>query len=162
MFGYHGRYLRADPRPGRTACVPLPEATLRHFVGGVGLGTWVTAHETPAGTDPLSPDAALVFALSPLVGSPLTTSAKFAVVALSPLTGRLCDALSSSHFALAAKRTGVDAIAITGACDEPSVLFIEGTGTDEPRVTWPPAGGLCDLPARTAEERLRADHGHEW
>src|SRR4029077_10490995 len=124
MFGCHGRYLRADPRPGRTACVPLDEQTLRRFVGGVGLGTWVTPPETPAGTDPLSPDAALVFALSPLVGSPLTTSAKFAVVALSPLTGRLCDALSSSHFALAAKRAGVDAIAISGFCDEPAVVFV--------------------------------------
>jgi aldehyde:ferredoxin oxidoreductase len=90
--GWHGRYLRIDPRPGRTACVPLDESVLRDFVGGVGLGTWIVAHETPAGTDPLAPDAALVFALSPLVGSPLTTSAKFAVVALSPLTGRLCDA----------------------------------------------------------------------
>src|SRR6267378_3781518 len=123
MFGYHGRYLRADPRPGHTACVPLDEGTLRRFVGGVGLGTWVTAHETPAGTDPLAPDAALVFALSPLVGSPLTTSAKFAVVALSPLTGRICDALASSHFAIAAKRAGVDAIALTGACAEPSVVL---------------------------------------
>src|SRR5947209_13923630 len=143
MFGYHGRYLRADPRPGRTACVPLPESTLRRFVGGVGLGTWVTAHETPAGTDPLSPDAALVFALSPLVGSPLTTSAKFAVVALSPLTGRLCDALSSSHFALAAKRAGVDAIAVTGACEIPSIVFIDGTGRHVPEVTFRPAGHLC-------------------
>src|SRR3954463_12780407 len=142
MFGYHGRYLRVDPCPGRTACVPLAQANLRRFVGGVGLGTWVTAHETPAGTDPLSPDAALVFALSPLVGSPLTTSAKFAVVALSPLTGRLCDALSSSHFALAAKRAGVDAIAVPGACAEPSVLFIAGPGAGEPRVTWRPAGAL--------------------
>ena len=34
---------------------------------------------------------------------PLTTSAKFAVVAKSPLTNRLNDALSSSHFAIAAK-----------------------------------------------------------
>ena len=57
---------------------------------------------------PLAPEAALVFALSPLVGTPLTTSAKFAVVAKSPLTGRLNDALSSSHFALAAKRAGID------------------------------------------------------
>src|SRR5205814_8270660 len=110
----------------------------------------------------LAPDAALVFALSPLVGSPLTTSAKFAVVALSPLTGRLCDALSSSHFALAAKRAGVDAIAVTGSCDEPSILFIDGTDADEPRVTWRPAGDLWGLPARAAEERLRAGHGPDW
>ena len=47
---------------------------------------------------------------SPLVGTPLTTSAKFAVVAKSPLTGRLTDALASSHFAIAGKLTGHDAI----------------------------------------------------
>src|SRR3954453_19549405 len=123
MFGYHGRYLRLDPRPGRTACVPLVEATLRAFVGGVGLGTWIVAHETPAGADPLGPDAALVFALSPLVGSPLPAPARCAVVALSPLTLRLCDALSPPHFAIAAKRSGVDAIAISGACVEPTVVF---------------------------------------
>src|SRR4051812_30385189 len=123
--GYHGRYLVVDPRPGRGRCVGLPEGVLRAMIGGVGLGTWLLAHETPAHTDPLAPDSALVFALSPLVGSPLTTSAKFAVVALSPLTGRICDALASSHFAIAAKRAGVDAIVISGACAEPSVVFID-------------------------------------
>ncbi len=162
MFGYHGRYLRIDPRPGRTACVPLEESALRRFVGGVGLGTWIVAHEAPAGIDPLAPDAALVFALSPLVGSPLTTSAKFAVVAISPLTGRLCDALSSSHFAIAAKRAGIDALAITGACEQPSILFVDGMGTDTPTVTWRPAGPLWGLPAREAEEHIRAEHGPQW
>src|SRR5437764_8430234 len=162
MFGYHGRYLRADPRPGRTGCVPLAEDMLRRFIGGVGLGTWVTAHETPAGTDPLDPDAALVFALSPLVGNPLTTLAKFAVVALSPLTGRICDALSSSHFALAAKRAGVDAIAITGARAEPSILFVEGHDSHGTRVSWRPAGSLWGLPAGEAEKQIRAQHGDDW
>src|SRR6185437_5761653 len=111
-------------------------------LGGVGLGTWITAHETPAGTDPLAPEAALVFALSPLVGSPLTTSAKFAVVAFSPLTGRLCDALASSHFALAAKRAGMDALVIRGVWETPSIVFIDGTGSGLPRVECRPAGGL--------------------
>src|SRR3954470_11985435 len=147
MFGYHGRYLRIDPRPGRTRCVPLAEPVLRDVLGGVGLGTWIVAHETPAGVDPLDPEAALVFALSPLVGSPLTTSAKFAVVALSPLTGRLCDALSSSHFAIAAKRAGIDALAITGECPAPSIVFIDGNGPGEPRVEWRPAGSLWGLSA---------------
>lgn len=160
--GYHGRYLRVDPRPGRTGTVPLDPAVLRALIGGVGLGAWIVAHETPAGADPLGPDAALVFALSPLVGSPLTTSAKFAVVALSPLTGRLCDALSSSHFAIAAKRVGVDAIALTGACNAPSVVFVDGTGRDEPTVTFRPAGDLWGLPAREAEARLRAEVGADW
>src|SRR5215469_2140609 len=140
-MSYHGRYLRVDPRPGRSGCVPLDEGVRRGFIGGVGLGTWVLARETPAGADPLGPDAALVFALSPLVGSPLTTSAKFAVVALSPLTGRLCDALSSSHFAIAAKRVGIDALVVRGASTEPSVVFVDGNNGGsqaglEPRVEW--------------------------
>jgi aldehyde:ferredoxin oxidoreductase len=160
--GYHGRYLRVDPRPGRTGCVALEERVLRHFLGGVGLGAWILAHETSPGVDPLGPEAALVFALSPLVGSPLTTSAKFAVVAFSPLTGRVCDALSSSHFAIAAKRTGVDSLVVTGLCDVPSIVLIDGTDRVEPTVQWLPASSLWGLSAQEAEERIRSQHGREW
>ncbi|MFI5461599.1 MAG: aldehyde ferredoxin oxidoreductase family protein [Isosphaerales bacterium] len=160
--GYHGRYLRIDPRPGRTSCIPLEDGVLRRFLGGVGLGAWLLAHETQAGVDPLGPEAALVFALSPLVGSPLTTSAKFAVVAFSPLTGRVCDALSSSHFAIAAKRVGVDALVVKGRCDEPSIALIDGLDRDEPSVQWVPAGSLWGLSACEAEDRIRAQHGPDW
>src|SRR5262249_42942682 len=106
MFGYHGRYLRIDLSRGAAEWVPLDEGMLRRFVGGVGLAAYLMHREAPPGIDPLAPAAPLVFSLSPLVGTPLTTSAKFAVVAKSPLTDRLNDALSSSHFALAAKKAG--------------------------------------------------------
>ena len=162
MFGYHGRYLRVDARPGRSGLVPIPESVLRTHLGGVGLGTWIVARETPPRVDPLGPDATLVFALSPLVGSPLTTSAKFAVVAISPLTGRLCDALSSSHFAIAAKRSGVDAIAVSGHFESPSLIFIDGMGRAEPSLEVRPAGSLWGLPAREAEDAIRRDFGADW
>ena len=48
----------------------------------------------------------MAFVFSPLVGSPITTSAKFAVVSRSPLTERINDSLASSHFAIAGKRMG--------------------------------------------------------
>jgi aldehyde:ferredoxin oxidoreductase len=164
LGGWHGRYLRIDASLGRTTCIELDETVLCGFVGGVGLATWIVAHETPPGTDPLAPESALVFALSPLVGTPLTTSAKFAVAALSPLTGRLCDALASSHFAIAAKRVGIDALVIQGACAEPTVVFVDGNSELEgwPRVESRPAGVLWGLPARDAEERIRAEYGRDW
>ncbi len=162
MFGYHGRYLRIDPRPGRSGLVPIPESVLRHYLGGVGLGTWIVERETPPRVDPLGADAALVFALSPLVGSPLTTSAKFAVVAISPLTGRLCDALSSSHFAIAAKRSGLDALVISGIFTSPTIIFVDGTGRDEPEVTTRSADTHWGLPARDAEDSIRREFGPEW
>src|SRR5437870_12485998 len=134
MFGYHGRYLRIDLTQGSSTWMPLPEDVLRRFIGGVGLATYLMHRECPAGVDPLAPEAPLIFCLSPLVGTPLTTSAKFAVVAKSPLTNRLNDALSSSHFALAAKKAGCDALVIVGACASPSILVI-----DEGRVSIEPA-----------------------
>jgi aldehyde:ferredoxin oxidoreductase len=121
--GFHGCYLRFDLAAGRGTRVPIPESTLRRYLGGVGLGTWILHREAPPGVDPLAPEAPLVFAFSPLVGTPLTTSAKFAVVAKSPLTGMLGDSLASSHFAIEGKRMGVDAIVLVGACREPSVLI---------------------------------------
>src|SRR6266581_188933 len=125
MFGYHGRYLRIDLTRGTADAVPLAEDVLRRFLGGVGLAAWLMHREAPPGVDPLAPQAPLIFSLSPLVGTPLTTSAKFAVVAKSPLTDRLNDALSSSHFAIAAKKAGCDAILLTGACAASSLLIID-------------------------------------
>jgi aldehyde:ferredoxin oxidoreductase len=160
--GYHGRYLRIDPRPGRSSCMPLEDSVLRYFLGGVGLGAWLLAHETRAGVDPLGPEAALIFAFSPLVGSPLTTSAKFAVVAFSPLTGRVCDALSSSHFAITAKRSGVDAVVVLGTCDQPSIVMIDGMDRAEPHVEWRSADSIWGLSAQEAETRIRTQLGLEW
>jgi aldehyde:ferredoxin oxidoreductase len=154
MFGYHGCYLRIDLSSGRAARVPLAESVLRRFLGGAGLGVYLMHREAPSGVEPLALEAPLLFVLSPLVGTPLTTSAKFAVIAKSPLTERLNDALSSSHFALAAKRAGCDALVIAGACSEPSVLLIDDNG-----VSLEPAGELWGLPAPEAETRLLARLG---
>src|SRR4051812_9346430 len=125
VFGYHGSYLRIDVSTGTATRVPLAEDVLRRYIGGSGLGARLLLGEGGGTADPLSPDAPLIFAFSPLVGSPLTTSAKFAVVSKSPLTGRFNDSLASSGFALAGKRSGADAIVIVGRAPELSVLVIE-------------------------------------
>jgi aldehyde:ferredoxin oxidoreductase len=155
--GYFGRALVVDVGDASTEIVPLGDDVLRAYIGGAGLGTWLMHRLAPAGVDPLAPEAPLAFVFSPLVGTPLTTSAKFAVVAKSPLTGLLNDALSSSHFAIAGKLTGHDAIVVRGACDEPSALLVDRDGA---RVL--PVGDLWRLPAAEAEERLRARLGKGW
>jgi aldehyde:ferredoxin oxidoreductase len=134
--GYHGRYLRIDASTGRATPRAIADDVFRRYVGGVGLGTWICLEEGGARADPLSPEAPLVFAFSPLVGTPLTTSAKFAVVARSPLTGFLSDAISSSHFAIAGKRTGFDAIVLAGRAPGPSRVLV-----DDGRVSFEEAEG---------------------
>jgi aldehyde:ferredoxin oxidoreductase len=124
-FGYHGCALRIDVSSGRAERRPLADEALRQFIGGAGLGVRLLLDEGCAGVDPLDPRAPLIFAFSPLVGSPLTTSAKFAVVSKSPLTNRINDALASSGFAIAGKGCGCDALVIVGRAAEPSVLVID-------------------------------------
>src|ERR671932_839426 len=146
--GYFGRALIVDVTDGGTETLPLPDDVLRAYIGGAGLGAWLMHELAPPGVDPLSPEAPLAFCFSPLVGTTITTSAKFAVVAKSPLTGLLNDALASSHFAIAGKLTGHDAIVVRGACAEPSVLLVDGDGA---RIL--PAPRLWGLSAADAEER---------
>ena len=131
--GWFGKSLVIDAADGSSRTEAIEPELCRRFIGGVGLGTWICANEGGPAHDPLAPEAPLILCLSPLVGTPLTTSAKFAVVARSPLTGYLCDAISSSHFAIAAKRAGYDAYAIVGT--EP--IEVVGDGLHG----WPAAAG---------------------
>ena len=173
-YGYHGCYLRIDvSQPAGSERVQLPDDVLRQYLGGSGLGARLllgsdldscvgpSAHKnqdlTPDPPDPLSPEAPLIFAFSPLVGSPLTTSAKFAVVSRSPLTGRFNDSLASSGFAIAGKRAGCDAIVIVGRAPRLSVLVI-----DDGNVRLEAADDVAGESCPVTEERLRARLGSDY
>ena len=155
--GYFGNALVVDVTDGSTTTLALPERVLRDYLGGAGLGVWLMTELAPPGVDPLDPAAPLAFVFSPLVGTPLTTSAKFAVVAKSPLTGLLTDALASSHFAISGKFTGHDAIVLTGRAQAPAHLLIDADG-----VRLVDAAPQWGMSASDAEESLRAQHGRRW
>src|SRR5580704_6165278 len=155
--GYFGQALVADVTDGTSEVLPLPDDILRAYIGGAGLGAWLLHRLAPAKADPLGPGAPLAFVFSPLVGTPLTTSAKFAVVAKSPLTGMLTDALASSQFAIAGKLTGHDAIVISGRSERLSVLLVDGNGT---RLI--DAAGLAGLSAADTDRHLRERLGKGW
>jgi aldehyde:ferredoxin oxidoreductase len=170
LHGYHGCYLRIDVGTGTAQRVALSEDVLRLYIGGSGLGARLllgSDHDSCVGPaagknqdltpDPLSPGAPLIFAFSPLVGSPLTTSAKFAVVNRSPLTGRFNDSLASSGFAVAGKQAGCDAIVIVGRAETLSVLVI-----DDGQVRIEPADDVAGDSCPVTEEKLRARLGASY
>ncbi|HEX8762009.1 MAG TPA: aldehyde ferredoxin oxidoreductase family protein [Pseudonocardiaceae bacterium] len=155
--GYAGQALIVDVSGPDVRTLPLDERVLRAYLGGVGLGAWLLYRLAPPRVDPLSAQAPLAFVFSPLVGTPLTTSAKFAVIAKSPLTGMLNDALASSQFAISGKLTGHDAIVLTGRATTPSVLLVDGQGA---RLIA--AGDSWGLPAAEAEAMLKRKLGRGW
>ena len=155
--GYFGQALVADAATGTSVAQPLPDEILRAYVGGSGLGTWLLYRLGTPGAGALDASAPLAFVFSPLVGTPLTTSAKFAVVAKSPLTGMLTDALASSQFAIAGKLTGHDALVIRGRAPRLSVLLADGDGS---RLL--DARHLAGRTAAETDESLRDQLGRGW
>ena len=117
--------LHIDLSAGKSSWADLEESRLRAFLGGIGLGTSLLYDYAPAGVEPFSPANPLIFTSAPLVGTGLTTTAKFAVVTKSPLTGFIADSLSSSHFALELKRMGLDALIITGQSASMTYILIQ-------------------------------------
>ncbi len=125
MHSYHGKILIINLTTQEVKIEELSPSILKGYLGGVGLATRLLYQYLPAGTDSFSPDNPLVFAASGLGGTIIPTANKHAVATKSPLTGLIGDSLSSSFWSLSLKRTGFDALVITGASSSPTYLFID-------------------------------------
>ena len=154
MYGYQGRVMLVDLGSHSVRWESLGEDVLRRFIGGTGLGAYLLYKYGAPGIDPLSPENPLIFATSPLVGSRLTTSSKFAVVAKSPLTGMIGDSLSSSFIATEIKKTGADAIVVTGRSSSPTLLSI----TDDD-VEFQDASHLMGMGTSVTERAVKSQLG---
>jgi aldehyde:ferredoxin oxidoreductase len=152
--GFCGRLLEIDLNSGRSVFRELQESRLRKYLGGIGLGTSLLYEYTPADAPPLAPENPLIFTSAPLVGTGLTTTAKFAVCTKSPLTGFIADSLSSSQFALQLKRIGVDALVITG--QSPTLVYISIQGE---QVAVRDARHLKGNSPGETEQRIRSELG---
>ncbi len=170
LCGYRGYALVVDLTTGEHRRDFIPPDVLRATIGGIGLGTWLLHRYggPPADWDgdvltdaerrrlldsALEPDNPLIFVTSPLVGTRLTTSSKFAVMTRSPLTGFIADGLSSSHLAVELKRACGDALVITGAAGQPSLLHVDVDGV--PRIY--PANHLMGLSTVDTEAAVKAE-----
>ena len=128
MFGYHNKILIIDVSSKSWRWEDIQEEVLKDFIGGSGLGAYLLFNYCPPRTDPFSPENPLIFCASPLVGSRLTTTSKFAVVSKSPQTGFIGDSLSSSSLALSIKGIGADAVIILGSSNQWLSLKVDESG----------------------------------
>ena len=154
MFGYHGKALLVDLTDQRVRWEPLSQEVLQRFIGGIGLGTYLLYKYCPPDIEPLNPANPLIFVCSPLVGSRLTTSSKFAVLARSPLTGFIGDSLSSSFLATELKKSGCDALIITGRSRSLTLLSINNG-----EVRFLDGSDLAGLSTSKTEEAVKARLG---
>jgi len=154
--GMMGRLLEVDLASGTARPHALDERLAELFVGGRGLGTALLVerflrlrdrYTNPfRAVDPLAPENPLVVSTSPANGTTVPTSARFHANFKSPLTGGIGSTNSGGRWGVEFKRTGHDAMVVTGRSPDPVVLFIDG---DNVRFDTPPEVDPDDVEAIT-------------
>src|SRR5688500_7976868 len=130
MHGYGGRLLFVDLTRNASRVEPLDPATARALLGGNGLSARLLYDHVPAGVDAFDPANAVVFAVGPVTDTTVPGNSRACVVSKSPLTGLFFDSTFGGRFPATLKRTGFDAVFITGRAVRPSYLLVTEDGAE--------------------------------
>jgi aldehyde:ferredoxin oxidoreductase len=130
MLGYGGRILFVDLSHGTTRVAPLDERTARRFLGGNGLAARLLWDHVPPGADVFGPDNAVVFSVGPITDTTVPGNSRACVASKSPLTGLFFDSTFGGRFPATLKRTGFDAVAISGRAAAPAYLLVTEAGAE--------------------------------
>ncbi len=148
MHGYGGRILFVDLSRGAVRAEPLDASTARRFLGGNGLAARLLWDAVPAGIDAFDAANAVVFSVGPITDTTVPGNSRACVAAKSPLTGLFFDSTFGGRFPATLKRTGFDAVVITGHAAAPTYLLVTETGAE-----LKPAGHLW---GRTTRDTVTA------
>jgi len=154
--GYAGKILEVDLSEQTIRPAALADNFRQLFVGGRGLAVALLFRQlnrkaVPLGDpikeiDPLSEDNVLVFCTSPTTGTNVPTAARYHVAFKSPLTGGIGSSNSGGKWGVEFKKTGFDALVVTGRSKEPALLIIDEEG---PRLEVAPEANTADVDAVT-------------
>jgi aldehyde:ferredoxin oxidoreductase len=125
LYGYKGKLLHIDLTTEESKTIPLPEAILKKYIGGRGLGAKLYWDLIPPGTDPLSPQNVLMVLSGPVGGTLVPGSGKHVIVTKSPASRGWLDTYSSGRMTPEMKFAGYDGLVITGRASRPVFIFIE-------------------------------------
>jgi aldehyde:ferredoxin oxidoreductase len=154
MKGYGGRILFIDVTRGASRVEALGEDAARAVLGGNGLATRLLLDHVAAGLEPYEPGNAVVFAVGPVTDTTVPGNSRACVASKSPLTGLFFDSTFGGRWPATMKRTGFDAIVITGKSPEPVYLKIGETG-----VEVKPAAALWGKTTRDTVHAIQASEG---
>ena len=135
--GYMGRILTVDLTKQTYRSSNLDASACRLFFGGraallfehfLSLERGEKYRNAFGQVDPLGEDNVLIFSTSPTTGTGMPASGRFHVSFKSPLTGGIGSANSGGNWAVALKKTGCDALRITGKSPTPVYLTISRDG----------------------------------
>ena len=119
------RVLNVDLTSEKTRVDLLEPSVSRRFIGGRGVGAYLLYKRVPRGTDPLSPENALILSTGAAVDTGIPGSSRVAYITKSA-HGTFSFSHSGGTFATALKRSGYDHVVIQGKAKHPVYLYIDG------------------------------------
>lgn len=156
-YGWTGKILRVN-LTDKTVSVS-PTDPYKEYLGGMGIANKIMYDEVPAGTDPLSPENKIVFAVGPLTATGVPLAGRTTIASLSTYTTdhQVVDAHTGGMIGAAIKKAGWDAIVIEGASDEPVYLKI-----DDDDIEIKPADQVWGQDTRATTEALSRKEGTDF
>src|SRR5262245_58435497 len=128
MKGYGGRILFVDATSGASRVEPVSEERARSLLGGNGFAARLLLDHVPAGADAYDPANAVIFAVGPVTDTTVPGNSRALVAAKSPLTGLFFDSTFGGRWPATLKRTGFDAVVLTGRAATASYVVVDETG----------------------------------
>jgi aldehyde:ferredoxin oxidoreductase len=156
LGGTHGKILHVDLSTSSWRVETPPNEFYRLLVGGRALVAYLLLRDLPPHTPGLSPDNLLIFAPGIMQGTNLPGAGRHGVGGKSPLTGALASSEAGGWWGHEFKRTGYDALVISGRAAGPVYIHIRN-GEVEIR----PAGQLWGQLTAPVEQALRQELGDE-
>ena len=124
VMGYAGTILRVDLTNETVSEEVLDEATLRKWVGGVGLGAKYLYEEVTPGVEWDDPENCLIVASGPLGGTRAGGSGLISISTKGPLTNGATSTQANGFMGAYMKFAGYDAIVIKGAAKRWLYLYM--------------------------------------
>jgi aldehyde:ferredoxin oxidoreductase len=117
--------LRIDLSAGVLRDEARDDLFYRLYAGGGLMAAAMLLEETPPGLEAFDPEARLILISSVMSGFPAAGLPYLSVCAKSPLTGGIGEARVEGPWGIALKRSGFDALIVSGSAPRPSGLLIE-------------------------------------
>ena len=128
MNGYGGRILSVDLSTGSSRIETFDERFARMYLGGNGFAARLLYDRLQPGIDAYDPANVVVLAVGPVTDSNIPGNSRICVATKSPLTGLFFDSTFGGRFPCTFKRTGFDALVITGQAPRPVYLVLTPDG----------------------------------
>ncbi len=130
MYGNNGKILKVNLSIGEIREEQYDEEFVKMFLGGNGLAAKLIYDTISPDADPFGPGNAIVFTVGPLTDTPLWGTSRGHMASISPMTGLFADSNYGGKFGTVQKRTGFDAIYISGISSKPVYLLVTENGAE--------------------------------